>query len=87
MNHNKEKNRFEEKLQNELAIIEYNLNNNIFDLYHTEVPEALQGKGIATKLVREVLGYLKKQGYKVKPSCPFIADYIAENTEFERLVV
>jgi len=86
MNHNKEKNRFEEELNGQYALIEYNFNNGVFDLYHTEVPKELQGKGIATKLTREVLGYIKKQGYKLKPSCPFIADYITASPEYKRLI-
>ncbi|HSI40947.1 MAG TPA: GNAT family N-acetyltransferase [Xanthobacteraceae bacterium] len=48
---------------------------------HTEVPEALGGRGIATKLVEAALADARLAGLKVVPRCSVFARYMAKRPE------
>lgn len=45
-------------------------------LTHTEVPIELEGKGIGSELVRQVLEDIKEKKLSLVPLCPFVALYI-----------
>ncbi|SDS73786.1 hypothetical protein SAMN05216421_2092 [Halopseudomonas xinjiangensis] len=49
------------------------------DLYHTSVPETLQGEGIAAALTERALSFAEEKGYKVVPSCPYVQKYMSEH--------
>jgi uncharacterized protein len=55
-------------------------------LLHTEVPEALSGQGVGSKLVRGVLQALRAEVAKVVPRCGFVAAYIARHPEYRGMV-
>lgn len=56
-------------------------------LTHTEVPTALEGKGIGSALVKAVLEDVKKQDLTLIPLCPFVAGYIKRHPEWKDLVL
>ena len=58
----------------------------IITIMHTEVPAALNGRGIGSALVRGLLDIVRAQGLKVKPLCPFVASYIAKHPEYADLL-
>ena len=60
---------------------------NYLDLTHTYVPEASRGFGIASTLAEYVLNFAAQNQYKVKPSCPFIRDFINKNPDYQPLVI
>lgn len=53
----------------------------ILDFRHTYVPHALRGRGIASRLVERGLGYAKEQGFRVIPTCPFVAAVLARRPD------
>ncbi len=55
-------------------------------LLHTEVPEALSGQGVGSKLVRAVLDALRAEGAKVVPRCEFVAAYVERHPEYRDLL-
>lgn len=55
-------------------------------LTHTEVPPSLQGQGIASALIGDVLADIDRQGLRVVPVCPFVSDYIRRHPEWQRIV-
>ena len=55
-------------------------------LLHTEVPEALSGQGVGSKLVRGVLDAVRDEGLKVVPRCEFVAAYIERHPEYRDLL-
>ena len=55
-------------------------------LTHTEVPKELEGKGIASSLVKQVLEDIQKNSLKLVPLCPFVLGYIKRHPEWESLV-
>lgn len=83
---NKEKNRFETEVDGKIAIIEYNRKKDKIYLIHTEVPPEMEGKGIASSLVKQVLQQIKDEGLYVIPRCPFIAAYIKRHPEWNEIV-
>ena len=56
-------------------------------LTHTEVPKQLEGKGIASLLVKEVLKDIKEKNLTLVPLCPFVALYIKRHPEWKELVL
>lgn len=83
---NEEAHRFEAELEGETAFAEYRLVNNGIILPHTVVPEAFEGRGVASQLAKAALGYARDHGLKVIPLCPFMAGYIAKHPEWHDIV-
>ena len=84
---NKAQNQYEFQLQGKGAKIEYIRASDRIFLTHTEVPKALEGKGIGSKLVKAVLEDIQKQNLTLIPMCPFVAAYIKQNPEWRSLVL
>jgi uncharacterized protein len=53
---------------------------------HTEVDEALEGRGFGSRLAAFALDDAARQGLDVVPLCPFIAHYIERHTEYAGLL-
>ena len=73
--------RFETTVDGHLATVEYVLSKGKIAFTHTEVPEALEGKGIASGLAKYVLQYARDHELKVIPLCPFISGYIRKHLD------
>ena len=56
-------------------------------LTHTEVPSALEGKGVCSSLVRLALEDIERQQLRLVPLCPFVAGYVQKHPEWKRLVM
>ncbi|MGK4566167.1 GNAT family N-acetyltransferase [Flavobacterium sp. 3HN19-14] len=84
---NKEKNRFELSVDGHIAFIEYILaKGDIMFLTHTEVPEALGGKGVGSEIVEKALNYIKDHNYTLAPLCPFVAKYLTKHTDWKSIL-
>jgi predicted GNAT family acetyltransferase len=84
---NPERRRFEIDLgDGSLAIAEYTLPAGKIMFTHTEVPEAHEGKGIGTTLIRFALDAARERGLKVIPICPFFAAYMRKNADVQDLL-
>lgn len=86
LNDNKEAQQFELDIDGAIAFIAYEAHNGDIALVHTEVPEALEGKGIGSVLALKTLEYIEAQGRKIIPLCPFVKSYIKRHPEWERIV-
>jgi len=53
------------------AELQYRLKGNRFLLVHTEVPEALRGRGIGDRLVRTAVERAAAEAMSVVPLCPY----------------
>ena len=62
------------------------LDGRVLDLNSTFVPPALRGRGIASHLTAHALQYARAGGYRVVPSCPFVAAYLRRHPEYRGLV-
>ncbi|PKD42522.1 GNAT family N-acetyltransferase [Rhodohalobacter barkolensis] len=84
---NKEKNRYELKLDGHTAIAEYILNKQgVLFFTHTEVPKDLEGEGVASKLMESAFDDAEERGLKIAPICPFVKSYIQRHPEWKRLL-
>lgn len=82
---NEAERRFEIQLEGETAFAEYRLVDHGIILPHTVVPEAFEGRGVASRLAKAALGYARDHGLKVIPTCPFMAGYITKHPEWHDL--
>ena len=79
--------RFEVEEGGQTAYLEFELDNaGWITLWHTEVPEALRGRGISGVLAQTALEYARDNKLKVDVICPLVAGYVAKHPEFQALV-
>src|SRR3990172_7868609 len=78
--------RFEIRLGEHLAVLEYHLDGNDLLFTHTGVPPVLEGQGIGSRLARAGLEYAKEMAYRVIPLCSFIDAYIRRHPEYQALL-
>jgi len=80
-------NRFELEENGETAYLEFEVDQTGWiTLYHTEVPPALRGRGIAGTLAKTALEYARDHQLKVDVVCPLVANFLSKNPEFQPLV-
>ena len=85
--HNTAAKRFEVSVEGKVAYSKYLLAGEMIVIEHTEVPVELEGKGIASLIVRTALDYARAQKLKVMPLCPFTAGFIHRHPEYQDLVL
>lgn len=80
--------RFEMAIDNEVAFVDYVFSTagEIF-LTHTEVPKALEGKGIGSAIMLKTMQAIEEKNLRLIPMCPFVATYIKRHPEWKRLVM
>ena len=83
---NTERHRFELDVDGEIAFSNYRRAGNVLTILHTEVPAALNGRGIGSALVRGLLDIARARRFMIKPVCPFVAGYIAKHSEYADLL-
>lgn len=84
--HNQEQHRYEVEVDGKLAILEYRDAGGQRYYTHTEVPEALEGRGIASEMAKFVLDEAQAQQLSIVPLCPFVRGYIERHPEYKPLV-
>lgn len=77
---------FEAFVAGHTAVLEYEFRENSIAFTHTEVPYAIQRRGIGSTLARAGLDYARKHGFSVLPYCPFVEQYIRRHPEELSLV-
>jgi predicted GNAT family acetyltransferase len=83
---NRAQNRYEVKVGNEVAVIIYEPGEKSITFLHTEVPPALEGQGLASKLAKFALEDARAQHLSVTPLCPFVASYIRRHPDYMSLL-
>jgi predicted GNAT family acetyltransferase len=77
---------YELRVDGETALVQYrDEDDGTVHLLHTEVPKALAGRGIGSKLAKGVLDVIRIEGRRVVPECEFIAAYIDRHAEYQDL--
>jgi predicted GNAT family acetyltransferase len=83
---NQAQHRFELMVDGHVAASEYSLKDGVITFMHTEVPEALGGKGVGSKLIKGALDQARGRGLKVVAQCPFVKAYIEKHAEYADLL-
>ena len=78
--------RYELWVGDALALAAYKLDGDVIRFTHTEVPKALEGQGIGSRLIRHALEDVRQRGLKVIPLCPFVRHYIDKHPETQDLL-
>jgi predicted GNAT family acetyltransferase len=84
--HRPEASRFEALLDGGLGLCVYRRDGPLLLLTHTEVPAALEGRGIAAALVRSTLDWARSEGLRVRPLCSYVAAYMRRHPETQDLL-
>jgi len=84
--HDEAAQRFEARIDGQLAHCDYRRQGALLVLHHTEVPPRLQGQGIAAKLVAAALDWARAQGLHVRPACSYVARYMREHPQTQDLL-
>ena len=78
--------RFEMTAGDAVAFVTYERTSDRVVLIHTEVPKALSGQGVGSRLVGGVLDIIRGEGKSVVPQCEFVAAFIARHPGYQSLV-
>jgi uncharacterized protein len=82
---NASRSRFELEVDGSLALADYVLRDGVMTFTHTETPPALQGRGVASRLIHGALLAARDQGLKVRATCSFVVAYLQRHPEFSDL--
>lgn len=78
--------RFEAHVDGQVAFAAYRRFDGAIVFTHTEVPDALEGRGVGSALARGALDLVIAAGQDIVPLCPFIAAWIARHPDYARHV-
>ena len=78
--------RYEASVDGLLSRLQYERRGERIVYLHTEVPDALEGRGIASALARTALEDARARHLTVVPYCPFVRAYLQRHPEYLPLV-
>jgi uncharacterized protein len=52
---------------------------------HTLTPVPLRGRGIATQLVERLVADARREGFRIRPTCPFVAALFDQRPDWSDL--
>jgi len=85
--HNTQAQRFEATVSEQLCVCDYRMQGErTMALTHTEVPRALEGRGIASALVRAAFDHAKAHGLMILPLCSYVRTWAKRHPEVASLM-
>jgi uncharacterized protein len=84
--HNEASKRFESRVDGLVCRCDYRMHGNTMMLVHTEVPPQLEGRGIASVLVRAAFEHARQNGMDVLPVCSYVRTWVERHPEFSSLL-
>jgi hypothetical protein len=78
---NEARKRYELHADGGIAVAYYEPRGDALAFVHTVVPEALQGRGLASILIKAALADVRRRGLRIIAECPFVARYIERHPE------
>jgi hypothetical protein len=76
INHDSAAHRFTAVVEDHLAVLDYTLEGGVMSIMHTNVPPAIQGRGIAAELMGAALSAAQTAGWTVNPVCSYAVAYL-----------
>jgi len=83
---NVERRRYELHVDGGMAVAYYEPRGDALAFTHTVVPEKLQGRGLASLLIKAALADVRERGLKAIAICPFVTRYIERHPEEQDLL-
>lgn len=84
--HDSQQHRFTLQHDGHCASLHYTLTGCQMHITSTQVPEAIAGQGIASRLNQQALMHARKAGLSVVPVCSYTQSYIRRHPEFQDLL-
>jgi predicted GNAT family acetyltransferase len=84
--HNEERGWYELKVGGDTAIAAYRREGDVLRFTHTEVPEALEGQGVASRLIAGAIEDVRRSGLTMVPLCSFVRHYVDTHPETQDLL-
>lgn len=81
--HNAAQHRYELDTDHGVALAVYHEQGDSMVFTHTEVPPVDEGKGFASRLVKEALADAHRRGFRIVPACSFVVAYVRRHPEFD----
>ncbi len=83
--HQPNEQRFSTAVELELCVLDYTLSGDVMTITHTEVPPPLEGRGIASALVKAALDFARERRWKVRPACSYANAWMRRHPDYEDL--
>jgi len=83
---NAARSRYELPVDEEVAVVTYNLNPPNLMITETLVPERLEGRGLASRLAEHVIQDAASRGLLILPVCPYFSAYLQKHPEHADVV-
>jgi predicted GNAT family acetyltransferase len=78
--------RYELGTGSDVAFLQYRRRDGVLILAHTEVPEALRGQHLASRLAEYALDTARVDGRQVVVRCPFVAAYVRRHPAYDDII-
>lgn len=85
--HDEKVSRFEVFESGQIAYLQYEEKDGVFNILHTMVPPQLEGLGIASALTGVAAEYAENEHLKIKPTCSFAKTYFVRHTQYKDSLV
>ncbi|HEV8694055.1 MAG TPA: GNAT family N-acetyltransferase [Lysobacter sp.] len=86
IHHDPAAHRFTTVVEGAEAEVTYYYDGEVLVINHTGVPRPLEGRGIASELVRAVFEFARGIGMKVRPACSYSAAWVQKHKQYADLL-
>jgi hypothetical protein len=76
---------FQAEVDGEVGRAEYRMRGKTMAMTHTVVPPAIEGRGVAARLVEAAFKHAKAHGLKIDPQCAYVAAYMQRHPDTQDL--
>jgi predicted GNAT family acetyltransferase len=84
--HNAAEERFELRIGGERCLLNYRRSAGKLVIYHTEVPQPFEGRGLAERMTRAALDFARFENLQVEPRCSYAAYFMQKHPEYDDLL-
>jgi predicted GNAT family acetyltransferase len=84
--HNRPAQQFELHIGSKLCLLQYRITGPKMIIFHTQVPESIQNRGLAARMTTAALDFARAQNLKVEPRCPYTAAFFRKHREYSDLL-
>jgi predicted GNAT family acetyltransferase len=85
--HDETRHRFTHEREGHLSYLSYApIDRQTVEFVRTFTAPAVRGRGIGARIVEHALRWADAQGYRVVPSCWFVAEYVERHPQWRRLL-
>ena len=81
-----DRHQYELPVEDDVAVVTYNLSAPNLMITETLVPQRLEGRGIASRLAKHVVADAKARDLLILPVCPFFSAYFQKHPEHADVV-